>query len=99
MTISSRTYEEAPFKAQTGSADFLQNPALSRLLSRLAALLGQAVPAFRFGMLERSANGVELNQLPLHHQAREMWTARFPGAQIWDVDVSRILCRPRIEVQ
>lgn len=90
MTSTTTTFDDALFDTQTGSADYLQHPALSSLLSRLAALLGHAVPAFRFGMLERSADGVALNQLPLHHQAREMWTARFPGAQIRDVAVSRV---------
>ncbi len=90
MTASTRTFDDATLETQTGSADFLQNPALSRLLSRLAALLGHAVPAFRFGMLERSADGVELNQLPLHHQARAMWAVRFPGAEIRDVTVGRV---------
>lgn len=90
MTASTRTFDDALFDTQTGTADFLRHRALSSLLSRLAALLGHAVPAFRFGMLEHSADGVELNQLPLHHQAREMWTARFPGAQIREVAISRV---------
>lgn len=56
--------------------------ALPGLLSRLASLLGHAVPAFRFSMLERSQDGVEMATLAPHRRAREMWKARFSGAQI-----------------
>ena len=51
------------------------------LLSRLAALQGQAVPAHRFGMLERGQGGAELSQLKADQQMLEMWTARFPSSQ------------------
>ncbi|QHE87174.1 type I secretion system permease/ATPase [Hydrogenophaga sp. BPS33] len=59
-----------------------QDQALSGLLSRLASLLGHAVPAFRFSMLERSQDGIEMATLAPHRRAREMWKARFSGAQI-----------------
>lgn len=51
------------------------------LLSKLAALQGQAVPAFRFGMLERSSGGAELSELSPEQQLQEMWEARFPAVQ------------------
>ena len=55
---------------------------LSALLSRLAALLGHAVPAHRFGMVEHSQDGVELAQLPRPRKAIEMWKARFASGPI-----------------
>ena len=59
-----------------------EDPALSTLLSRLAALLGHAVPAHRFGMVEYSADGIELAELARDQKAIEMWRARFAGAPI-----------------
>ena len=55
------------------------------LLSKLAGLQGQAVPAFRFGMLERGQGGAELSALRADQQLQEMWQARFP------VSVARFL--------
>jgi ATP-binding cassette subfamily C protein LapB len=73
-------YEAAP--AATALQDaFLRDPELAMLLSRLAALLGHAVPASRFGMQEHNRDGVELQQLPRLEQAREMWAARFAAGQ------------------
>ena len=60
----------------------MDDVALSSLLSRMASLLGHAVPAHRFGMLEHSQDGVELAQLPRQQKAIEMWKARFAGAPI-----------------
>ena len=60
----------------------MDDAALSGLLSRLAALLGHAVPSHRFGMVEHSQDGVELAQLPRQQKAIEMWKARFAGAPI-----------------
>lgn len=53
---------------------------LALLLSRLAALQGQAVPAHRFSMLERTDSGVVLGELDRLQRARESWLARFPNA-------------------
>jgi len=58
----------------------MHDEALSVLLSRLAALLGHAVPSHRFGMVEHSADGVEMAQLPRQDKAIEMWKARFASA-------------------
>ena len=60
----------------------MDDPALSGLLSRLASLLGHAVPSHRFGMVEHSADGVELAQLARPQKAIEMWKARFSGAPV-----------------
>ena len=54
----------------------------AQILSRLAALQGQAVPSFRFSMLEHGHDGADLSQLDLHDLAREMWVARFPDARV-----------------
>ena len=62
----------------------LQDAALATLLSRLAALQGHAIPAFRFGMLDQNADGVRLSGLTPAQQAQERWNAHFPaaGAQV-----------------
>jgi len=68
---------QSPPAFSRAEALMLDDAALSSLLSRLAALLGQAVPAHRFGMVEHSADGIELAQLPRQQKAIEMWKARF----------------------
>ena len=60
----------------------LDDASLSSLLSRLAAVLGHAVPAHRFGMVEHSQDGIELAHLPRQQKAIEMWKARFPATPI-----------------
>lgn len=59
---------------------------LAILLSKLAALLGHAVPVFRFSLLEQTDTGVELLRLTLQEQAIEMWKARFPAAEVKRID-------------
>lgn len=66
----------------SSEASSTKDSVLPVLLARLAALQGHAVPAFRFGMLERSHGGAELATLKPYQQAREMWRARFSGAQM-----------------
>ena len=58
--------------------NYLHDPELAVLLTRLAALQGHAVPSYRFGMLEKTADGVEIAALPRAVQARELWAAHFP---------------------
>ena len=58
--------------------NYLHDPELAVLLTRLAALQGHAVPSYRFGMLEKTADGVEIAALPRPVQARELWAAHFP---------------------
>lgn len=53
---------------------------MATLLSRLAALQGHAIPAFRFGMLDQNADGVRLSGLTPAQQAQERWNAHFPAA-------------------
>ena len=66
-----------------------EDPSLALLLSRLAALQGQAVPAHRFGMLEKTEDGVELAALARLERARESWLARFPLAEWREVAPER----------
>lgn len=70
------------------SAHYQHDPQLARLLSRLAALQGHAVPAFRFGMIENNADGVPIATLPRHMQAQELWHAQFAQAYVadWTLD-------------
>lgn len=60
----------------------------ARLLSRVAALLGHAVPVHRFSMQSRTADGVDVHSLAREQRAIELWMARFPGgaAQIRRMD-------------
>jgi len=57
------------------------DPTLALLLSRLAALQGQAVPAHRFSMLAKTDDGIELAALGRVERARECWQARFPHSE------------------
>lgn len=61
---------------------------LSTLLSRLAALLGQAVPVHRFSMVEQSEDGLALADLPAERRAIEKWKARFASAPIQEIKVA-----------
>ena len=78
---------------QTGAApadtsttpNYLHDPELAVLLTRLAALQGHAVPSYRFGMLEKTADGMEIAALPRHVQARELWAAHFPAGLLADL--------------
>ena len=60
------------------------------ILSKLAALQGQAVPSFRFSMLEHGHDGADLSQLYLHDLAREMWVARFPEARVEHLEPTQV---------
>jgi ATP-binding cassette subfamily C protein LapB len=64
----------------SAAPNYLADPDLSRLLSRLAALHGHSVPAHRFGMLEKNRDGVPLAELPRPRRAEELWVSHFPGA-------------------
>jgi ATP-binding cassette subfamily C protein LapB len=67
-----------------------ENSELPVLLSRLAALQGQAVPSHRFAMLERTEAGLELTGLAPLHRARESWLARFPHADWREVGAPKV---------
>jgi len=64
--------------------------ALAALLSRLAGLQGQAVPAHRFGMLLQSADGVPIASLDRRTRALEWWRARFVQANCRESSPSKL---------
>lgn len=72
------------------SNSYLQDPDLAQLLSRLAALLGHSVPAHRYGMLDQTADGVAMADLPRWRRAQELWVASFPAGLHEDKDLGRI---------
>jgi ATP-binding cassette, subfamily C, bacterial LapB len=88
----SMTVNEAASNQPSPSATSTAPPdeALAYLLSRLASLQGFAVPAFRFSMLEKSRDGIDLEQLDLKTQATEMWQSRFINAEIKTLQVEDI---------
>jgi len=59
--------------------ELLADPVLAKALSRMAALLGRAVPAHRFGAVAQ-ADGVEMHRLPRDERAVQIWSVLFPGA-------------------
>jgi len=59
--------------------ELLVDPVLARALSRLAGLLGRAVPAHRFGAVAE-VDGVELHRLPRDERAVKIWSVLFPEA-------------------
>lgn len=79
-TLAAPQHPGADSDTDTGTDTYLSDPELARLLSRLAALQGHAVPAFRFGMLHSSPDGLDVQTLPRARRAVELWSARFPGA-------------------
>jgi ATP-binding cassette, subfamily C, bacterial LapB len=60
----------------------LIDQSLATQLSRLAALLGHAVPVHRFAMQAQTSDGVDMSSLPRLQRAMEMWSARFPSGQV-----------------
>lgn len=60
---------------------YQNDPQLAAMLTRLAALQGSAVPAYRFGMAETSVGGIAIASLPRHQQALELWRMHFPAAE------------------
>ncbi|PUE27539.1 ABC transporter [Limnohabitans sp. Jir72] len=69
---------------------YQQDPELAALLSRLAALQGHSVPTYRFGMLDKNADGVDLSSLSRKHRATELWSVHFAMAAISEVSVPQL---------
>lgn len=59
---------------------------LAVVLSRLAGLLGQAVPAHRFGMMSRTTDGLVVDKLSREERLKAWWLGRFPTAHIHALD-------------
>ncbi|TXI64257.1 MAG: type I secretion system permease/ATPase [Limnohabitans sp.] len=66
------------------------DPGLAAVLSRLAALLGQAVPAHRFGMMSVTDAGLPLDALSRFERLKVWWSSRFPESEITEVDADRL---------
>ena len=62
---------------KTESAHYMSDPDLASALSKIAALQGHAVPAFRFGMLAQTNGGVLVEDLTRLDRASYWWKARF----------------------
>lgn len=60
---------------------YMEDPALARQLSRLAAIHGRSVPAFRFGMATQTESGIPLENLPRYERALQLWQSHFPQGQ------------------
>lgn len=69
---------------------YLHDPVMAVLLTRMAALQGHAVPAYRFGMTEKTLDGIPLQTLSRHRQALELWVAQFPAAITQELDTARL---------
>ena len=76
--------------AASAAPNYLHDPELALLLTRLAALQGHAVPSYRFGMLEKTADGMEIAALPRQAQARELWAVHFATGMNVEVDPGQI---------
>ena len=59
---------------------------LAVVLSHLAGLLGQAVPAHRFGMMSRTTDGLMVDNLNREERLKAWWLGRFPTAHIQPVE-------------
>lgn len=55
---------------------------LATLLSRLAALQGHAVPTHRFGMVDKTPEGLAVADLNRAQRAQAWWQSRFPQSDI-----------------
>ena len=67
---------------QETSINYLNDASLARALSRLAAIEGRSVPAFRFGMVQETESGVPLSTLQRDERAIELWRISFPQGQV-----------------
>lgn len=70
--------------------DYMEDAPLARQLSRLAAIHGRSVPAFRFGMATQTDAGVPLENLARHERAMELWRAHFPQGEVSQVVLEQV---------
>lgn len=69
---------------------YLQDPELATLLSRLAALQGHSVPAYRFGMVDKTADGLDMASLSRQLRAMELWSVHFASAVVSEVPANQL---------
>lgn len=74
----------------TESGNFMEDPTLARLLSRLAAIQGKPVAAFRFGMTLKTDAGVVIHDLPRRDRAAELWNIHFPQGQARGLSIAKL---------
>ncbi|MEY2620718.1 MAG: Toxin translocation ATP-binding protein [Pseudomonadota bacterium] len=84
------TSNPAQTETQVSAPNYYQDPDLAQLLSRLAALLGHSVPAHRYGMMDQTADGVAMADLPRWRRAQELWVASFPSGIHHEKDLKDI---------
>lgn len=77
---------EAPSPEAEAGASLRIDPALSSVLSRVAALQGEAIPAHRFGMVGHTRDGYAVADLPRADRAQAMWMGVFPQATVLRVE-------------
>lgn len=63
---------------------------LAKLLAKLAALQGYAVPWHRFSMMSTNEDGVSLEDLPLAEKAQSWWRLRFPEAEVIEFTLGKM---------
>ena len=66
------------------------DPGLAAQLSRLAGLLGQAVPSHRFGMMGVTDSGLSLKAVSRADRLKAWWGARFPTSQVTEVSLDSL---------
>ena len=72
----------APAQAQDdNNINYMEDADLGRQLSRLSAIHGSSIPAYRFGMVTATDEGVPLDNLKRFERALELWKAAFPQGQ------------------
>lgn len=83
---------ESPTTLGVGAegGNFMEDPTLARLLSRLAAIEGRPVAAFRFGMILKTDGGVVIHDLPRRDRAVELWQIHFPQGQVRGLSVAQL---------
>jgi ATP-binding cassette subfamily C protein LapB len=64
--------------SSVASQPLMDDADLASLLSRVAAIFGHSVPAYRFGMQAQGASGAVLSQLSRVDRAMELWLGHFP---------------------
>lgn len=63
---------------------------IASVLSRFASLMGIAVPAFRFGMVETGRSGAVIADLSLRDQVIELWLGRFAQGHVEELSAEKV---------
>ena len=68
------------------STHYMSDPDLAAALSKVAALQGQAVPAFRFGMISQTSSGLSVDELSRPDRAVFWWSSHFASSVVKTFD-------------